>query len=326
MSRFPMTSTPNGWFPVLWADALRPGQVLPVQAFGEELVAMRTEGGAVSVLDAHCPHLGAHLGHGGVIRDGQLVCPFHGWRFHGDGRCAGFPEPGKTPKHSDLRSWEVQERFGRLFVWHHADGGAPAWPLPAQLDGHDQRWSEGARLSWDLRSHPQDVLENSADVLHFKYIHEMKTVELEDTLFEDRTYTARMRAEAGWERILGASVSAVVHITAQVHGMGFQTIRTQVSTRGGRMLLDTRVVEGLVPVSEGQLRMELLVQVRRLPVPGLTALAQARFAQAVFDDVTRDAQIWENKRFLDRPRLTGADGPIGPFRAWARRFYDQAAA
>ena len=36
--------------------------------FDQELVIFRTESGAVKVLDAYCPHMGAHLGYGSVIR------------------------------------------------------------------------------------------------------------------------------------------------------------------------------------------------------------------------------------------------------------------
>ena len=48
----------------------------------------RTEAGEVAVLDAFCPHMGAHLGHGGKVEGGGLVCPFHAWKFDGAGKSA----------------------------------------------------------------------------------------------------------------------------------------------------------------------------------------------------------------------------------------------
>ena len=36
--------------------------------------------GRLSVLDNVCPHRGGPLG-GGVIDDGKLICPWHGWQF-----------------------------------------------------------------------------------------------------------------------------------------------------------------------------------------------------------------------------------------------------
>ena len=69
----------------------------PIIAFGYELVVFRGVSGAVYVLDAFCPHLGANLGIGGeVINDcGQecIKCPFHGWTFKGrDGMLHKVPD------------------------------------------------------------------------------------------------------------------------------------------------------------------------------------------------------------------------------------------
>ncbi len=62
--RFPFP-VPNGWFVVAEAKDLAPGEVMPFFAFGKDLVLYRTEGGEPRVIDAHCPHLGAHIGVGG---------------------------------------------------------------------------------------------------------------------------------------------------------------------------------------------------------------------------------------------------------------------
>ena len=36
----------------------------------------------VGVTHAFCPHMGAHLGMGGVVVGNSLQCPFHGWSFN----------------------------------------------------------------------------------------------------------------------------------------------------------------------------------------------------------------------------------------------------
>ena len=56
---------------------------------GRELVAFLDDRGAPRAFPAHCPHQGAHLGHGGTIEEGCLRCPFHGLHFDPDGRCIG---------------------------------------------------------------------------------------------------------------------------------------------------------------------------------------------------------------------------------------------
>ena len=78
---------PFGWYAVSLSHELAVGEVKPVEYFNRELVVFRTEGGEAKVLDAYCPHLGAHLGHGGTVKGESIACPFHGWQFNGEGEC-----------------------------------------------------------------------------------------------------------------------------------------------------------------------------------------------------------------------------------------------
>ena len=76
--RFPFSSNPVGWYAVALGEQLTVGGVLPLSYFGQDLVAFRGDDGVARVLDAYCPHLGAHLGHGGVVEGASIRCPFHG--------------------------------------------------------------------------------------------------------------------------------------------------------------------------------------------------------------------------------------------------------
>lgn len=82
---------PSGWFHVLWSAELGIGDVRPLRYFGKDLVAYRSASGQAVVLDAHCPHLGAHLGHGGRVEGDNIACPFHGWQWGPDGRNVVVP-------------------------------------------------------------------------------------------------------------------------------------------------------------------------------------------------------------------------------------------
>lgn len=89
---------PYGWFQVLYSHELAPGESKPLEYFGTDLVIFRTESGEAKVLDAYCPHMGAHLGYGirgetgrgGRVSGDSIVCPFHGWAFDGDGPFTKF--------------------------------------------------------------------------------------------------------------------------------------------------------------------------------------------------------------------------------------------
>ena len=108
--RFPYPPYPSGWFRAVYGEELAPGAVKPLSCFGRELVAFREEGGAARVLDAHCPHLGAHLGYGGRVEGDAIRCPFHGWKWAGDGRCIEVPYAKRVPPAAAIGTWPVVER------------------------------------------------------------------------------------------------------------------------------------------------------------------------------------------------------------------------
>ncbi len=47
---------------------------------GGKLCCVANVGGRLSAMDNVCPHRGGPLGTG-VIADGKLICPWHGWQF-----------------------------------------------------------------------------------------------------------------------------------------------------------------------------------------------------------------------------------------------------
>src|SRR4051812_28198646 len=101
------TGYPKGWFIACFSTELPTSGVLPLKYFGQDLVAYRGEDGSAHLLDAFCPHLGAHLGHGGKVCGGSIRCPFHAWRFDGDGTCVEVPYAKKIPPAARVKAWRV---------------------------------------------------------------------------------------------------------------------------------------------------------------------------------------------------------------------------
>jgi hypothetical protein len=56
----------------------------------------------------------------------------------------------------------------------------------------------------------------------------------------------------------------------------------------------------------------------------VNALASSVMASIPRDDVEQDVRMWSHKEWLHPPLLSSADGPIGPYRAWASQFYPAA--
>lgn len=68
---------PNGWVQLCRSEEVKKGEAKNFSACGEEFAVFRGENGKITVMSAACPHLGANLGHGKVIKN-QIECPFHG--------------------------------------------------------------------------------------------------------------------------------------------------------------------------------------------------------------------------------------------------------
>ena len=103
-----------------WSADVPTGTVQPLHYFGNDLVVFRGMNGQVSVLDAHCQHLGASLAHGGcVVKDG-IQCPFHGWVWNGEGRNVRIPYESRPNRVRRVRPWRVTELNDCIFIWHDA--------------------------------------------------------------------------------------------------------------------------------------------------------------------------------------------------------------
>ena len=76
---------PIGWYAIAASDEIkRINHPYAFQRFGINLVIWRNEQGLVRVMEDKCPHRSARLSIGQVIND-KTICPFHGFRFGGDG-------------------------------------------------------------------------------------------------------------------------------------------------------------------------------------------------------------------------------------------------
>src|SRR5207237_8604951 len=115
----------SGSFEAANPDELTTRAVIALHDFGEDLVAFRTQDGGARVLDAFCPHLGAHLGYGGRVEESTIRCPFHAWRFDGGGQCVEVPYANKIPPLAKLRTWPVCEVNGLIMVYNDVAGQPP---------------------------------------------------------------------------------------------------------------------------------------------------------------------------------------------------------
>ncbi|CAG2106734.1 unnamed protein product [Medioppia subpectinata] len=125
---------PNTWIVIMTSRDLPLNGVKPFEMCGKQCVAFRGGSGAVHVLSAYCPHLGANLGVGGHVvtesesGDDCIQCPFHGWRFGGDGQCKRIPNINESELNTVkavVKKWQTIEKNEVIYVWHHSEDKDP---------------------------------------------------------------------------------------------------------------------------------------------------------------------------------------------------------
>lgn len=313
----PYEQIPSGWYVVGSSTDLRAGEVRSVRYFGRDLVLYRTANGDARLVDAYCPHLGAHLG-GGCVKADRLVCPFHAFEFDTDGRCVATPyESKRPPLRANLQALPLRDQNGLLLTWFHPRGDEPTWEVPA-LDM--QGWLPFRFHDWTFHGHPQETSENSVDLGHFGVVHNYASAIMTEPLFVDGpTLKSRYAVQRKLDWIGIPRLRAELKFEADVHGLGYSLVRAGVDAVG----VHVRLLVLATPIEADHVHLRIAIATRDLKVPGLTALVNAIALRGYVHDVSQDVVVWKTKRFVDRPALAEGDGPIAVYRKWALQFYDE---
>ena len=308
-SPFPV---PFGWFQIGWPDDVAVGEAVPLQYFGLHLVLWRDASGVPHLQDAFCPHLGAHLGHGGKVMDCEIACPFHGWRFDSEGNNSLIPYAERTNAKGKLRTFPVIERNGIIMTWYHPDPTVePMWEIPEVPEFNAETgYSEMARRIYDVKAPWQELAENGVDSAHFRYVHNTEQVpELE--LYEVDGTFSKMRSRQKFPTPQGVVDG---RIDVDNYGPGFSVIRFS-------GIVDTYLMGCNTPIDEESCEMRFNFKVADMGDAALTSTVGDAFVAEIDRQAIEDKPIWENKAHLVRPALATTDGPFMKFRKWAGQFY-----
>lgn len=155
------------WVALCPATTVRKDRPAALTLAGERIVLFRDEHGAPSALLDRCPHRGVALSLGRII-EGQIACPFHGWRFDGAGQCMHVPwNPDAKRETLSATALPVREIAGLIWLYTGRQAeGAPAVPDAFLRD--DVRVTSQEFL-WDV--HWTRVMENMLDTPHLPFVH-----------------------------------------------------------------------------------------------------------------------------------------------------------
>lgn len=320
---------PNAWYCLGLSEEIPSGSLLNKRLGDNEIVVFRTESGKLNAIDAYCPHLGAHLGHGGTIEGEDIKCPFHGFCFNGSGECTKTGYGTKPPPTAKAKTWQVRDKNGFVMIYHSDGPEVPTWEIP---DIETNGWNPLLTTFYDINSHPQETTENSVDIGHFSEVHGYSGIEeLKEITTEGPYLTTKyaMHRHAGF---VGNKEKIRAQFEVHVHGLGYSFVEAEAPKYG----LEYRTFVLPTPIGNGKIRLTLGMQVKNITKPSkinpLMAILPKWLVNNIIgkvsfngflNDVKQDFHIWENKTYIAPPALAKGDGPIGKYRTWAKQFYPQ---
>ena len=304
------------------------GQPHGIEAFGTKLVVFADSQGDLKILDGYCRHMGGDLTQG-TIKGDEVACPFHDWRWGGDGRCKLVPYAKRTPRIARTRSWLTDVRNGLLFVWHDHEGNPPAPELriPEIPEAASHEWTDWRWNSELIPSNCRDIIDNVVDMAHFFYIHFGFPTYFKN-VFEGHIASQYLRTVGRPDVDLGGSAytgEQILDSEASYFGPSFMI--NWLHNNYGGYKAESILINCHYPVTQNSFMLQWGVIVQKPKGMGeeMTDKLADAFTAGVSKGFLQDVEIWRSKTRIDNPLLVEEDGAVYQLRRWYEQFYVDAA-
>ncbi|MEX5748024.1 Rieske 2Fe-2S domain-containing protein [Massilia sp. X63] len=157
----------NAWYVACTPDEIA-GKPLGRQICGEKIVFYRGQGGKVAAVEDFCPHRGAPLSLG-FVRDGNLVCGYHGLAMGCEGKTISMPGQ-RVRGFPCIRSYPVEERYGFIWVWTGDEKLADPAAIHHLEWADNPEWAYGGGL-YHINCDYRLMVDNLMDLTHETYVH-----------------------------------------------------------------------------------------------------------------------------------------------------------
>ncbi|MFJ4191366.1 Rieske 2Fe-2S domain-containing protein [Kitasatospora sp. NPDC089509] len=303
----------HGWYLLAFRSELT-DEITPLAVGSRRLIALR-EADRVRVLDANCPHRGAHLGYGGRREGDCLVCPFHGKRI-------GLGDPSK---HWSVAEHRVLEWGDALFVRLSDDPDGDRG-FERSVQGWAEEYPLVAAVSLPVDVPSEYVVENAFDPDHFKAVHGVPgnrgmatrdgehgelVIEGEFLMQTSPWQDARTLEEIRWEAVRTGRVRW--DFKPRFHAQAFSP--NVVVTEFGPAETRQVIVTGSVPTEDGGCVARVAIGVREDQRGALPALLGGSGKALAEDKV-----VWEHLDHTMTPRYDARDEPVLAFRRFCADF------
>jgi 3-ketosteroid 9alpha-monooxygenase subunit A len=317
----------RGWHCLGLADSFRDGAPHAVHAFGTKLVVFASSSGSLQVLDADCRHMGGDLSMG-TVKGEAIACPFHDWRWGGDGRCAGIPYARRVPPAARTRAWLTLEENRHLFVWHDPEGNPPPSSVVIpRIDGaFSDEWTDWTWDSVVVDANCRELIDNVVDMPHFFYIHFAFPTYFRN-VFEGHVASQYLHTKTRPDVNASLTGGAEVELRSEASYYGPAYMIDYLSHDYHGMTMDSVLINCHYPITPTSFLLQWGAIVRKptgLSSEHASKIA-SKFAKFVGLGFLQDVEIWKHKARVDNPLLCAEDGPVYQLRRWYSQFYEDVA-
>ncbi|GAB2635501.1 Rieske 2Fe-2S domain-containing protein [Prescottella soli] len=314
----------RGWHCLGLAADYHDGEPHSVEAFDTKLVVFADSNDQIKILDAYCRHMGGDLSHGTVKGD-SVACPFHDWRWGGNGKCTAIPYARRVPLLARTRAWTTLEQDGLLFVWHDPEGNPPPAEVAIPvMKTPDTEWTDWVWKSIEIDTNCREIVDNVVDMAHFFYVHFSFPTYFKN-IFEGHV---AIQEQSGIDRediVTWTDPDVPMLVSnksiAAYHGPSFMIddlIYHYETFKSESILINCHY-----PVSPNKFVLMYGIMVKK------TEELPAEIAEQMVESMIgyigvgfeQDIEIWKNKTRIDNPLLCSEDGPVYQLRRWYEQFY-----
>ncbi|WP_182708913.1 Rieske 2Fe-2S domain-containing protein [Thermomonospora cellulosilytica] len=313
----------RGWHCLGLSERFRDGRPHAVRAFGGRLVVFAGEDGGLNVLDAYCRHMGGDLSEG-TVKGNEIACPFHDWRWGGDGRCKKIPYSRRVPLRARTAAWPTLDQDGMLFVWNDPEGNPPPpqQAIPRIPGATSDRWTDWVWTETVVHANCREVVDNVVDMAHFFYVHYSFPTYFKN-VFEDHRATQIMKGRARPDARRSSRGPQMLGNTSVATYYGPSFMIDELTYHYEGFDINSVLLNCHYPIDRNSFVLQSgIITERSEALPGEAADEMARklsgFIQLGFE---QDIRIWKTKARIDNPLLCEEDGPVYQLRRWYEQFY-----
>ena len=202
---------PEGWYVVARSMDIQKQRIHSVQLANQECVIWRKTDGQLAAINAHCPHMGAHLRWGRVAGD-AIRCALHDLTIDTQG-CIEL----SSAQCSQAQTWSVREMCGLVLV--HL--GQTIKPVPELVSARPFVWqaAKPIHLNNDWRA----MVVNGFDMSHLKAVHgralyEPAHIEMQPNQHIRLSYRSKVLTRGWHDRLIQYLSRDVIRVHQICHG------------------------------------------------------------------------------------------------------------